>query len=60
MRTEKEIRDALRARIKQLDKGLKILNTHNAPFLSRAIYEAVREELDTFHKWVLNEKEIGQ
>jgi hypothetical protein len=56
MRSEEEIRNALQARIKQLDQGLKILNTSNGPFLSRAIYEAVREELDTFHKWVLNDK----
>jgi hypothetical protein len=44
--------DALRARIAQLDKGLSCLNKANGPYLSRAIMEAVREELDTFLKWM--------
>ena len=57
MRTEEEIRKAIQDRIKQLDKGLKVLNTANGPYLSRAIYEAVREELDTLFEWILDDKE---
>ena len=51
MRSEEEIRAAIEQRIKQLDDGLKILNQENGPFLSRAIMDAVREELDTLLKW---------
>lgn len=56
MRSEEEIQKALEARIKQLDQGLEVLNTANGPYLSRAIYEAVRDELDTFYKWAFNDK----
>jgi len=56
MRSEEEIRKAIRARIKQLDQGLKALNSANGPFLSRAIMDAVREELETLLGWIVNDK----
>jgi hypothetical protein len=57
MRTEDEIQKAIQARVKQLDEGLDVLNTKNGPYLSRAIMEAVREELETLLGWIGGDKE---
>jgi len=53
MKSNNEIKDALEARVKQLNDGLDILNTHNGPFISRTIYESVKEELETFLGWMI-------
>jgi hypothetical protein len=58
MRTEEEICSAIKLRITQLEKGLDCLNQANGPFMTRVIYEAVREELQTLYEWVLNDKVV--
>jgi hypothetical protein len=57
MKTEKDIVPAIKARIKQLQGGIKVLNRANGPYVSRAIMEAVEEELQTLLKWIINDKE---
>lgn len=54
MKTKKEINDALKARIKQLDDSIAVLNEKNGPYWSRAIMDTVREELNTFLEWMNN------
>ena len=50
-----EILDAIQKRIAQLDTSLCVLNDLNGPFMSRAIIEAVREELQTLNIWITKE-----
>jgi hypothetical protein len=52
MQTVDEVVSALDARIRQLDQALEVLNEANGPFQSRAIMDAVKEELETLMKWV--------
>jgi hypothetical protein len=57
MRSEEEIRAAILQRIKQIEESLEVLNHANGPYLSRAIMDAVQEELQTLYEWMIHKED---
>jgi len=57
MRSEEEIRAAILQRITQIEESLEVLNHANGPYLSRAIMDAVQEELQTLYEWMIHKED---